>query len=241
MGLHPVLLGDVYAGENETTLGGKKRYFYGYSNIRSYLERIVPAFQVDQVLLTGLSAGGFGSTINFPQTQRAFGSVPVTLFNDSGPPMSVTVYPPCLQKIWRTVWRLDKTLLAECGSDCNDAEAFGDDYFAHILKTFPTMHGGLYSTLSDQTIRAFAGYGWTNGYNMCGNSSVAPSGTVYTQGLNEIRTAAQGTAGFGSFYIAGTAHTRLRSSSFYTTMVGGVTLPVWLGNLINGTSATVGP
>lgn len=181
----PYCSGDVYAGQAETMLGGQMRYFYGYSNITAFLERIVPTFTVDQVLLTGSSAGGFGSSINYPQTQRAFGDVPVVLINDSAPPMSNAVYPDCLQETWRTVWGLDKTVLAECGADCDDPKAFSDDFLAHIRNTFPNMRGGLYSTLSDQTIRSFAGYGWTNGYNMCGNSSVAVAAATYTAGLND--------------------------------------------------------
>jgi cysteine-rich repeat protein len=237
----PYCSGDVYAGQAETMLGGKLRHFYGYSNITAFLERIVPSFTVDQVLLTGSSAGGFGSTINFPQTQRAYGSVPVVLINDSAPPMSTAVYPPCLQETWRTVWRLDRTALAECGADCTDPDRFSQDLFAHILRTFPNMRGGLYSTLADQTIRAFAGYGWTNGYNMCGQSSVAVTAPVYQTGLGDVRTAAMATQSFGTFYITGTSHTRLRSASFYTTQVGNVTLPQWIATTLAGTATHVGP
>lgn len=238
----PYCSGDVYAGQAETMLGGKLRYFYGYSNVTAFLERIVPFFDASQVLLTGISAGGFGSAINYAQTQRAFGSTPVVLLDDSAPPMSTTVYPTCLQETWRTVWRLDKTVLAECGADCDDPNTFSEDLFAHVLATFPTMKGGLYSTTGDQTIRAFAGYGWTNGYNMCGNSTVSPSSTVYTTGLNEIRTKVMANStGFSTFYIAGTSHTRLRSSTFYTTQVGSTTLPQWMASVIAGTTTHVGP
>lgn len=237
----PYCSGDVYAGQAETMLGGKLRYFYGYSNITAFLERVVPTFQVDQVLLTGASAGGFGSSINYPQTQRAFGSVPVVLIDDSAPPMSTTVYPPCLQEIWRNVWRLDKTVFAECGTDCDDPNGFSEDMLTHIRTEFPNMRGGLYSTLSDQTIRSFAGYGWANGYNMCGEVSTAVTAPVYQSGLTEIRTKVMATPGFGTFYIAGTSHTRLRTSSFYTTTVGGTTLPEWIANTLAGNAAHVGP
>ncbi len=237
----PYCSGDVYAGQAETMLAGKLRHFYGYSNITAFLERIVPTFDVDQVLLTGSSAGGFGSSINYPQTQRAFGSVPVVLINDSAPPMPASVYPSCLQEIWRTVWGLDNTVIAECGADCSDPNTFSDDYLAHIRTAFPAMRGGLYSTLGDQTIRSFAGYGWTEGYNTCGASSVAVATATYTAGLNEIRTNMMATPGFGTFYIAGTSHTRLRSGSFYTTMIGGTTLPEWIADILAGTANHVGP
>lgn len=237
----PYCSGDVYAGQAETMLGGKLRYFYGYSNITAFLERVVPTFHADQVLLTGASAGGFGSAINYPQTQRAFGSVPVVLIDDSAPPMSTAVYPPCLQEIWRTVWRLDKTVLAECGADCDDPNTFSEDMLGHIRSAFPNMRGGLYSTLSDQTIRAFAGYGWSDGYNMCGETTTAVTATVYQSGLDELRTKMMATPGFGTFYIAGTSHTRLRTTSFYTTQIGNTTLPQWIADTLAGTASHVGP
>jgi len=237
----PYCSGDVYAGQAETMLGGKLRYFYGYSNITAFLERIVQSFTATQVLLTGSSAGGFGSSINYPQTQRAFGSVPVVLIDDSAPPMSTDVYPPCLQEIWRNVWKLDKTVLAECGTDCTDPGQFSEQLMAHVRKEFPNMRGGLYSTMSDQTIRAFAGYGWSNGYNMCGEDSVAVSSSVYQAGLTEFRANMQATPGYGTFYIAGTSHTRLRSASFYTTTISNTTLPQWIANTLAGNAAHVGP
>jgi hypothetical protein len=49
------------------------------------------------------------------------------------------------------------------------------------------------------------------------------------------------TQSFGTFYITGTSHTRLRSASFYTTQVGNVTLPQWIATTLAGTATHVGP
>src|SRR5690606_14481703 len=144
------------------------------------------------------------------------------------------VFPPCLQETWRTVWNLDATVLAECGSACDDPSSFSEDLFDYIRATVPNIRGGLYSSLSDQTIRAFAGYGWTDGYNMCGAASIPVSSTVYTDGLDEIRTKMANTPGLATFYVSGTHHTRLRVNSFYTTSVGTKTLAQWVGDILNG-------
>jgi cysteine-rich repeat protein len=237
----PYCSGDVYAGQAETMLGGKLRHFYGYSNITSFLERIVPSFAVDQVLLTGSSAGGFGAAVNFAQTQRAFGSVPVVMVDDSGPPMSADVFPPCLQSLWRTVWGLDKTVLAECGSDCRDPDKFVGDTFEHVRKEFPDMRGGLFSSVADQTIRAFAGYGWAGGYNMCKEIPNAVTATVYQSGLTELRTRVMAAPGYGTYYITGSSHTILRTGSFYTTKIGETTIPQWIVGTLAGNSSHVGP
>jgi len=238
----PYCSGDVYAGQADTMVGNKMRSFYGYSNMTAFLERLVPSITVDQVLLTGSSAGGFGAAVNVAQTQRAYGDVPVALIDDSGPPLSADVFPPCLQMLWSTTWGFDKTLLAECGTDCSDPTKFIGDTFDHVRKKFPNLHAGLFSSVADQTIRAFAGYGWAGGYNMCGTIPTAVTATVYQTGLTQLRDhEATVGAGFGTYYIAGSSHTILRSSAFYTTKIGTTTIPQWIDSTIAGTSANLGP
>lgn len=234
----PYCSGDVYGGEAETMLAGKTRYFYGYSNHKAFLERIVQSFRVDQVLLTGSSAGGFGAAVNYAQTQRAYDTVPVTLLDDSGPPLSSDVFPPCLQTLWKTTWGLDKTMLKECGADCSNPETFISDTFAHVRKAFPNMRAGLFSSVGDQTIRTFAGYGWSGGYNMCKDTPSAVTAQVYQQGLEKLRT---DQAGLGTYYVPGSGHTILRSGNFYTTNVGSQPLVQWTTQLLGGTTANVGP
>ena len=238
----PYCSGDVYGGQAETMLAGKMRHFYGYSNITAFLERLVPSFTADQVLLTGSSAGGFGAAVNYPQTQRAFGSVPVALIDDSGPPMSADVFPPCLQKLWRTVWGLDKTLLAECGDDCRAPDVFIEDMFDHLRKEFPDLRGGLFSSTADQTIRAFAGYGWAGGYNMCKDVPNAVTGAVYQTGLEELRAKVMsGGPVFNTYYITGSSHTILRTGNLYTTKVGETTVAQWIETTLAGTTSHLGP
>ncbi len=238
----PYCSGDVYAGQAETMVGNKMRQFQGYSNITAFLERWVPSFELDQVLLSGSSAGGFGAAVNYAQTQRAFGEVPVALIDDSGPPMSSDVFPPCLQTLWRTTWGLDKTLIEECGDACTDTSDFISDAFDHTWSEFPAMHGGLFSSTGDQTIRTFGGYGWSGGYNMCKDIPTAVTQTVYQKGLEDFRAKAM-TDGpsFGTYYITGSSHTILRSASFYSTNIGSVPLTTWIGNVVAGTAAHVGP
>ncbi|HEY5944972.1 MAG TPA: pectin acetylesterase-family hydrolase, partial [Kofleriaceae bacterium] len=237
----PYCSGDVYAGQADTMLAGKMRHFNGYANFTAFLERWVPSFESDHVVLSGSSAGGFGAAVNFAQTQRAFGSTEVTLIDDSGPPMSADVFPPCLQALWRTTWGLDKTMLTECGADCSDPDKFIEDTFAHVRTTFPAMHGGLFSSTGDQTIRTFAGYGWSGGYNMCKDIPNAVTATVFTAGLTELRTEAMRTPGFGTYYVSGSGHTILRGSGYYTTKIGETTVAGWVDSTIAGTTTHLGP
>jgi len=238
----PYCTGDVFGGEADTMLAGATRKFHGYSNHTAFLERLVPSFPSDQVLLTGSSAGGFGAAINYAQTQRAFGDTPVTLLDDSGPPMSADVYPPCLQELWRNVWGFDKTALAECGSNCTDPNNFAADLFAHLRTTFPNMRGGLFSSVGDQTIRVFAGYGWGGGYNVCQDIPTAVTTQVFQAGLDEVRAKAMAAGpGFGSYYTPGTSHTILRTGNVYSTTIDGKSVAQWIGDLLAGTTSNIGP
>lgn len=237
----PYCSGDVYAGQADTMIGGKLRQFYGYSNMTAFLERWVPSLHADEVLLGGSSAGGFGAAVNFAQTQRAFGDVPVRLIDDSGPPMSSDVFPPCLQALWRTVWGLDKTLIAECGADCS-SDQFIAPAFDHVLRELPDTRGGLFSTTADQTIRAFAGYGWGGGYNVCQDVPNAVTGAVYQEGLIDLRGRVMADSpGIGTYFVTGSSHTILRSGNFYTTKLGDATVAQWLASTLAGSATHVGP
>jgi hypothetical protein len=239
----PYCSGDIYAGDNEVMLGGEMRYFYGYSNFTAFLQRWVPSFaDADQVVLSGSSAGGFGAFTNFPQTQDAFGDVPVTLIDDSAPAMSSDVYPPCLQALFRETWGLDKTLATQCGDDCANDDDYILDYLDHVRSRYPDLRGGIFSSQQDSTIRLFAGYGWSNGYNMCGALPSQVSGAVYTQGLNDLRQhLTDGGPGFGSYYITGASHTILRSNGFYDTAIDGKSPADWVGDAVRGEPTHVGP
>jgi hypothetical protein len=156
--------------------------------------------------------------------------------------MSSDVFPPCLQSLWRTTWGLDKTLIKECGSDCTAPDNFIAAAFDHAVREFPGMKGGMFSSTGDQTIRTFAGYGWSGGYNMCKDIPNAVTSTVYQAGLAELRTRVMADSpGLGTYYVTGSSHTILRSGNFYTQKVGDTTAAQWMTNAISGTTSHLGP
>jgi cysteine-rich repeat protein len=239
----PYCSGDIYGGDSEAVLDGELRQFRGYTNFTAFLERWVPSFAgIDQVVLSGASAGGFGAFTNFPQAQDAFGAVPVTLIDDSAPPLSSAVYPPCLQSTFREVWGLDGTLGALCGDACDDPDDFIVDYLDFVRARYPDLRGGVFSSLEDTTIRLFAGYGWYGGWNRCGELPSQVTGAVYTQGLSALRAHLVGGGdGFGTYFVPGAGHTILRSQGFYTTQIRDTTPAQWVGAAIAGEASHLGP
>lgn len=240
----PYCTGDIYGGDNDYKLALQTRHFHGYTNIATFTQFWVATFpNVTRVLLTGISAGGFGAGLNAQQVFDGFGpSVNDVLIDDSGPPLSNQVIPPCLQTTFRTVWGLDKTVLAACGADCPDPNDFARGWIGHIAKRYPNGRAGVFSNTQDAVIRTFMGFGWYNGaWNNCGplGLPVSAPGATYEQDLLDLRAAYS--TRFSTYYVTGVGHTVLRLG-YDTTNVNGVTVPQWVDYVINGNSVTqVGP
>ena len=234
----PYCTGDIHAGDAEGELGGQMRYFKGYRNLTRYLQTWVLSFPAERVLLTGISAGGFGAGINATQVADAYGDeVQLTVIDDSGPPLSNDVIPPCLQQQFRQTWNLDGTALAACPTcDPND---FATDLLDYTLQEYPNVQFGLFSNTADLIIRTYMGAGWGNGMfdNCTGLSTPVPIG-VYADGLDAIRMGHEAQA--STFYVTGLGHTALRVG-FNVTFAGGTSLPEWLGDVLDGQIVHVGP
>jgi hypothetical protein len=248
----PFCTGDVHAGNKpDGTVSGVSgtQHFVGYANMTRYLARLAPTFKgLDKVLLTGVSAGGFGAAANYVQTAKAFDPVPVYEIDDSGPPMEDPYLPKCLQQQWVQLWGFDKTVLADCGSDCTDPSNYEIDATIHVAKAYPKIPFGLIDSVDDGTITYFYGFGAQN----C--SVVLPvqvSAPQYEAGLLDARTKlmAAGITNVGGFIFPGTAHTSLGSTTSIKSRVAGAgeggagtNLMDWLTTLINNGSVTnVGP
>ncbi len=234
----PYCTGDIYSGDNEYELAGDLRFFHGYSNVRRFLEVLVPSFEKQRVLLTGISAGGFGAALNTTQAADAYGdSVTLTVIDDSGPPLSNDVIAPCLQDTFREVWGLDHTVLAQC-PEC-DEQNFASGLMEHVLTNYPNVRFGLYSNIADQIIRTYMGFGWGNGqHNNCEGIPTSVPISAYSGDLDMLQASYLDEA--STFYRTGLGHTVLRVG-YYSTMVDGKTVPQWVGDVLDGTVTHVGP
>ncbi len=234
----PYCTGDIHAGDAETELGGELRQLRGYSNLTRYLERWVPSLPAERVLLTGISAGGFGAALGATQVAEAYGDdVELTVIDDSGPPLGSDVMPPCLQRLFREAWGLDGTVLAACPA-C-DPEDFGTDYLEHLLATHPNVRFGLFSNTADAVIRTYMGFGWGNGqHDHCAGTPLPVPALAYAEDLLSIR--ARHEREISTFYVTGLGHTVLRVG-FHLTAVDGTSVPAWIADVLDGQITHVGP
>ncbi len=236
----PYCTGDVHAGNNPqgSITGAGAQEFVGYLNLGLYLERIAPTFPtVVQVLLTGVSAGGFGALANYDQVKRYFGSVPVVMLDDSGPPMAAPYLPACLGQRFQTEWGLDRTVLVDCGSDCPDGAHYLLDYTQHLVKSYPSAPFALIESMADYVMSWFFGFG----ANDC-TGYAALSEATFTAGLEDIRAQLAGYSNFGTYLFPGSEHTTLLdAASFDTRVAANTRLTDYIAELLAGRVSNVGP
>jgi len=246
----PYCTGDLVAGQAEATIPGVTgtQHFAGYADMGLFLARIVPTFSTaKQVLLAGMSAGGFAAGANYAQVARAFGATPVTLLDDSGPFMQDPYLAACFQNEIRKLWGLDSTILVDCGTDCSNPASFFLDLVEHSVKKYPNVNFGLADSTDDAVITAFFGYGDNNCMGVTQETAA-----MFTAGLQDIRTQLSSQSNYGEFIFTGIDHTTTQSAAFYTRTAGGtpdggadagpgVKMTDWVTGLISGKPTNPGP
>ncbi|MCA9657995.1 MAG: hypothetical protein KC486_06600, partial [Myxococcales bacterium] len=183
----PYCTGDVHAGDRpDANLSGVPgtQQFVGYRNVDHFLNRVVPTFwEAEHVLVTGVSAGGFGAALNYDRMTESFLKSEVTLIDDSGPPMADPYLAPCLQQQWRDAWNLDMTLPQDC-ADCFNADGGGIINLASFLGDKHSDEVmALISSEEDGTIRSFFGFGNNDCSALIPNMDAA----TFKEGLYDLR------------------------------------------------------
>ena len=194
----PYCTGDVHFGtaDNVTIPGDgvlpalTNQHFVGYRNMQKFIGHLVPTFSgLSQVLLTGASAGGFGAGLNYGMVQDSFGSVPVTVLDDSGPPFLTSDLPACIQKQWRELWGFDAALPSDC-VECKNSDGSGlTDIVKYWHHKYPKAKVGLVSTMQDEVMRLFFG----SANNSCASNNATAlslsggfTAAQYTTGLQNL-------------------------------------------------------
>ncbi|HEX7669767.1 MAG TPA: pectin acetylesterase-family hydrolase [Polyangiaceae bacterium] len=235
----PYCTGDIHAGTNENGsidgLPGTQK-FVGRRNMEAYLQRIVPTFsKASQVLLTGISAGGFGAASNSDLVGRAFGSkVPISLIDDSGPSMSSKYLPACLQDKWRQLWGFDDSILKDCGNACPKKDDYTLDFSKFLAKKYPKRESGVIESNNDGVITLFYGYG----RNDCTGSLTTPvPAAEFDAGLQDLRAQMAQFPKVLTYFPASTQHTWVGDATLYTEAEGGTKLLDWVTAITNDTPA----
>ena len=272
----PYCTGDAHFGTNPSAqlMDGVNPFqtntwhFVGYLNMQKFVSRIVPTFpSVEQVVMTGSSAGGLGAGLNYGMVQDAFGKIPVTLVDDSFPPFVGTQdITPCLQDIIRPLWGFDKSLPSDC-KDCSDGDAGGMvNIMPYWLHKYPNVKFGLVSSVHDQIIRLFLAAGQNNctdtdpnllsGLALQGSDVPSFDGGQFSDGLQELKATYVCTNAISSYLIGtgdpdasdsngtiDTLHQHIFRPRFYSPLAGPgqPTVAQWMSDFVGGKLEQVGP
>lgn len=218
--------GDVYTGVRTKADGLGKRYQQGFTNVGLMLERVVPTFpDVDDVVLSGSSAGGFGAAYNWLHVQEAFSEKVVTLLDDSGQPLGPDYIAKCQQEQFANLWGWEKTLPPGC-EKCGEHIS---NIMPYYLSTFPDRRFSLMSYTQDSTIRLFFGFGTKN----CMTEVPGIPGEKFAMGVAELGDNLSEYPNFALWQKEGSDHTFLIGEDLEQT-VDGTKLSDWLLGAIDG-------
>jgi hypothetical protein len=243
----PYCSGDVFAGASRQKSGYEGRTQQGFYNVRAYLRRLIATFPAaDKVVLTGVSAGGFGAGFNYDQVQEAFGQkTRVYLVDDSGPPMDAAQMSPCLQERWREAWSLDHImpppeLCPGCRDPHGDVGVMG--MVEYLARKYKNRRLALISSVHDAIIRQFFGFGLDDCKGLDQPLGIPLPATPlpaeeYEAGLYTLLHYTEGLTGgavMKGFIVHGSeSHTTLvRAGALRDTVVDGVSLGEWLRRLV---------
>jgi len=172
----PYCTGDVHGGttyNSYVNVVHQDQKMVGHNNINLALDALKTHFGtgLDELFLTGSSAGGYGTLINANQVIEAFPGVTATVLDDSGPVlMAQNVQPDCLDDLWQDIFQIN---IPSDFPDHTTGQYSTDlkSIYEYLSNKHPNVQFGLISALEDIVIREFYGYGTNN----CAESTVVPA------------------------------------------------------------------
>ncbi|MEM7762519.1 MAG: pectin acetylesterase-family hydrolase [Pseudomonadota bacterium] len=152
----PYCDGSLWMGDREVDSdgdGSSDRFFRGVQNLSASLDVIVRAYPApSKILLTGNSAGGFGTHPALPLVRKLYPDVPIDLVNDSGVGISREGAQDILNDYWNA-WHFYPGSCETCIGDDGNLT----DYHRYQLAEDANMRMGFISTKRDAVVTVDSG------------------------------------------------------------------------------------
>lgn len=233
----PYCTGDVHMGTRYlgTALGVEEKQAYvGAHNFQKALNFVKPYFDaqgIDEILLFGISAGGYGVYNNFIKVKNAFPNAKLTVINDSGPLFNDDqAFAPCLQLGFLAIFGV------QIPQGIISVDVFSDWLtliYEYSSNRYPDTNFGFISSLEDNVSRYFLSFG----YNNC---SGAPDNQIpadkFSDALLHLRDSYLiPRTRWSTFYINGTSHGMFDKDELtYELEVDGKYLYEWVEQVLAG-------
>ena len=213
----PYCDGSVFSGDTAIDTdddGVVDRYHHGLKNLSASIDVIASNFPApSRILLTGNSAGGFGTDYMLPLVRKLYPDTPIDLINDSG----VGISRPGYVDFVSNEWNATRFIPDDC-SDCVSEAGHTTGYHIYQLNEDPNLRMGFMSTKQDSVIAdVFVGIG----------------GEAFEAALLEemAALAAAHPERFKSFIADGASHTFLQAQ--FSREVAGVPVYQWVSDMLS--------
>jgi hypothetical protein len=212
----PYCDGSVFSGDadyDDDADGTIDRYHRGIQNLSAALDVAVSTFPApSQILLTGNSAGGYGTDYALPLVRKLFPDTPIKLINDSGVGIAFPGYTDFVSAEWNS-----GAFIPESCDTCIGDDGHLTDYHKYQLDQDGNLLMGFMSTKQDSVIAdTFIGIG--------GEAFEA----ALVAELAEIEAAHPDR--FRSLIADGDGHTFLQRA--FKLPVGGTTVNAWVEDML---------
>lgn len=240
----PYSTGDVHSGSNNDADipngGPQDQQMNGFDNFTEVVEELAEFYGSNgftDIVVTGSSAGGYGTYLNFTQVADTFTSAQMTGIIDAGPMFfDETIFAACLADVWDNLFQFsypnDYTTVVQGEYD---QELQG--IYEYLSRKYPSANFGLISDLQDEVIRYFFGFGLTN----CSNTNSVIPALEFEQALYDVDTQLDNFSNWNVYLVPDNQHTFLGSNRWQTTTVSDIDLGQWLEAVRNGTAEDVTP
>ncbi len=218
----PYCTGDLHIGNADAvyTNGTTSQTFHhrGRANTEAFLARIASTVSnPEQVVVTGVSAGGFGAALNYDLVRSHFPDAEVFLIDDSGPLLKNNAISQQLRDAWAQAWNYTAVMDAIDPAVKNDFSAL----YTVLSRKYPQDRMALLSSQQDQVIRQYVGL----------------SGPAFQSALQELQsTVIDPLPNTRYFVTAGQAHTFLLNPTSQSSQ--GVAFMDWLNQMMDESDPT---
>ncbi len=201
----------------------------GFDNFRVVLEWIKKNFdKPKKILVTGVSAGGYGATANSPWLGRAFPQASLFVVADASQGVTTATFDH--GNPGRNSWnpQLAPWVFGSpdsvSGPELMRRAALGqpDAHFAQFTTSFDTVQIGFYSV--------------TKTYYPPGGRCADPGVDWYQQMTRQLVSDVWRLDNYRFYLAGGTYHTLLRDDTYYTEHSAGPAFASWLGDMLKGNS-----
>jgi hypothetical protein len=216
----PYCDGSVFSGDAEyddDDDGVIDRHHRGLKNLSASIDVIVSTFPAPaRILLTGNSAGGFGTDYMLPLVRKLYPDTPIDLVNDSG----VGVTKPGYIDFLSEEWNATRFIPEDCDS-CVSEEGHTTGYHIFQLNEDPNLRMGFMSTKQDFVIAdVFVGIG-----GEAFEAALIPEMAALEEAHPER---------FRSLIADGNSHTFIQAQ--FNREVGGVLVYQWVADMLDGSA-----